>query len=160
MWLSAKCHFIFSLVAGVWYQDPNLYHFSMHHASHHSSPVPATPEEVRIHCIKLLRNSIKRVSWLVYNGVDLSYGKQLDCDLVICLASKSPLLTTLKCLMAQRPPACPRFYQAMVKQPYSKHSFRDLRILGEKPYPSRLIVKIVQTQIHGSIFSLHSISFP
>lgn len=30
----------------VWYQDPNLYHFSMFHASHHLEPVLATPLEI------------------------------------------------------------------------------------------------------------------
>ncbi|KAI5070472.1 hypothetical protein GOP47_0014815 [Adiantum capillus-veneris] len=30
----------------VWYQDSNLYHFSMFHASHHLAPVLATPLEV------------------------------------------------------------------------------------------------------------------
>jgi len=34
--------------SGVWYQDPDLYHFSVHHASHHQNPVPATSEEVEI----------------------------------------------------------------------------------------------------------------
>ncbi|XP_073396537.1 uncharacterized protein [Physcomitrium patens] len=31
---------------GLWFQDPDLYHFSMHHASHHQNPVPATLEEI------------------------------------------------------------------------------------------------------------------
>eukprot|EP00249_Psilotum_nudum_P016476 c25843_g1_i1 orf=420-1400(-) len=30
----------------IWYQDPNLYHFSMYHASHHLEPVAATPDKV------------------------------------------------------------------------------------------------------------------
>jgi len=45
------------LASGVWYQDPNLYHFSMHHASHHSNPVPATPEEVEAEA-----NAVNRVA--------------------------------------------------------------------------------------------------
>ena len=31
----------------VWYQDPAVYHFSVYHASHHQSPVTATPAEER-----------------------------------------------------------------------------------------------------------------
>ncbi|KAL9227372.1 hypothetical protein vseg_003065 [Gypsophila vaccaria] len=30
----------------IWFQNSSLYHFSMFHASHHISPVPATPEEI------------------------------------------------------------------------------------------------------------------
>ncbi|KAK3283008.1 hypothetical protein CYMTET_9277 [Cymbomonas tetramitiformis] len=30
----------------VWYQDPNIYHASLHHASHHLDPQPAEQEEV------------------------------------------------------------------------------------------------------------------
>lgn len=30
----------------IWTQDPGLYHFSLHHASHHIEPVPATRAEV------------------------------------------------------------------------------------------------------------------
>lgn len=30
----------------VWYQDPDMYHMSLWHASHHLAPVPASPREV------------------------------------------------------------------------------------------------------------------
>ncbi|XP_009369313.2 uncharacterized protein LOC103958731 [Pyrus x bretschneideri] len=30
----------------IWFQNSSLYHFSMFHASHHISPVPATPDEI------------------------------------------------------------------------------------------------------------------
>nr|XP_011464374.1 PREDICTED: uncharacterized protein LOC101309730 isoform X2 [Fragaria vesca subsp. vesca] len=30
----------------IWFQNSNLYHFSMFHASHHISPVPATQDEI------------------------------------------------------------------------------------------------------------------
>ncbi|KAG0612371.1 hypothetical protein M758_6G022200 [Ceratodon purpureus] len=48
---------------GVWYQDPDFYHFSMHHASHHQNPVPATPEEVEIEAASV-KNVADR-SWLL-----------------------------------------------------------------------------------------------
>lgn len=31
----------------IWFQNSSLYHFSMFHASHHLSPVPATQDEVK-----------------------------------------------------------------------------------------------------------------
>ncbi|KAM1059349.1 hypothetical protein ACFX1X_024381 [Malus domestica] len=30
----------------IWFQNSSLYHFSMFDASHHISPVPATPDEI------------------------------------------------------------------------------------------------------------------
>ncbi|CAN6708142.1 unnamed protein product [Malus baccata var. baccata] len=30
----------------IWFQNSSLYHFSMFHASHHISPIPATPDEI------------------------------------------------------------------------------------------------------------------
>ncbi|CAN6571617.1 unnamed protein product [Malus baccata var. baccata] len=30
----------------IWFQNSSLYHFSMFHASHHISPIPATPNEI------------------------------------------------------------------------------------------------------------------
>lgn len=38
---------------GVWFQDPNRYHFSMFHASHHLDPVVATPTEVAAEASKV-----------------------------------------------------------------------------------------------------------
>lgn len=48
---------------GVWYQDPDFYHFSMHHASHHQNPVPATPEEVEIEAAAV--KNVADGSWLL-----------------------------------------------------------------------------------------------
>ncbi|CAM6086439.1 unnamed protein product [Calypogeia fissa] len=36
------------LSEGVWYQDPQVYHFSLFHASHHLEPVPASETEVQL----------------------------------------------------------------------------------------------------------------
>lgn len=43
----------------IWFQNSSLYHFSMFHASHHISPVPATQDEVKFFfaCFFLLKMS-------------------------------------------------------------------------------------------------------
>ncbi|GAQ80108.1 hypothetical protein KFL_000460190 [Klebsormidium nitens] len=35
----------------VWYQDPDMYHMSLWHASHHLDPVPASPREVGLEIV-------------------------------------------------------------------------------------------------------------
>lgn len=73
----------------IWFQDANLYHFSMFHASHHQEPVSATAEEVdseasaveevartscplriRLERVVLTSTGVLLGCWQVINGTD------------------------------------------------------------------------------------------
>ncbi|MCO5559567.1 hypothetical protein L7F22_013168 [Adiantum nelumboides] len=65
----------------VWYQDSNLYHFSMFHASHHLAPVSATPSEVdeEAHIVESVAQRLCELSIVLDRVVLTSTGVLLGC---------------------------------------------------------------------------------
>lgn len=66
---------------GVWYQDPNLYHFSMFHASHHLNPVVATPLEIDVEAreVEIVASQCCELSIVLERVVLTSTGVLLGC---------------------------------------------------------------------------------
>ncbi|KAI7753120.1 hypothetical protein M8C21_023397 [Ambrosia artemisiifolia] len=69
----------------IWFQNSELYHFSMFHASHHISPVPASEEEIEaeVDAVKSVADQLCPVTILLDRVVLTSTGVLLGCWQVI-----------------------------------------------------------------------------
>ncbi|XP_013592860.1 PREDICTED: uncharacterized protein LOC106301088 isoform X1 [Brassica oleracea var. oleracea] len=65
----------------IWYQDSNMYHFSMFHASHHIVPVPATEDEVEAEAaaVKAVANKLCPLEIVLDRVLLTSTGVLLGC---------------------------------------------------------------------------------
>ncbi|XP_076891512.1 uncharacterized protein LOC143542942 [Bidens hawaiensis] len=69
----------------IWFQNSELYHFSMFHASHHISPVPASEEEIEaeVDAVKSVANQLWPLNIMLDRVVLTSTGVLLGCWQVI-----------------------------------------------------------------------------
>ncbi|KAI3504653.1 hypothetical protein L2E82_46581 [Cichorium intybus] len=69
----------------IWFQNPELYHFSMFHASHHILPVPASEEEieVEVNAVKGVAKKLCPMKIVLDRAVLTSTGVLLGCWQVI-----------------------------------------------------------------------------
>ncbi|XP_074316385.1 uncharacterized protein LOC141652700 [Silene latifolia] len=67
--------------SAIWFQNSSLYHFSMFHASHHISPVPATPEEIEAEAgaVKSIVQSLCPLKIVLERVILTSTGVLLGC---------------------------------------------------------------------------------
>ncbi|KAH9606061.1 hypothetical protein KSS87_017938 [Heliosperma pusillum] len=65
----------------IWFQNSSLYHFSMFHASHHISPVPATPDEIEAeaNAVKSIVQSLCPLKIVLERVILTSTGVLLGC---------------------------------------------------------------------------------
>ncbi|KAG2254321.1 hypothetical protein Bca52824_084457 [Brassica carinata] len=65
----------------IWYQDSNMYHFSMFHASHHIASVPATEDEVETEAaaVKAVANKLCPLEIILDRVLLTSTGVLLGC---------------------------------------------------------------------------------
>uniref|UniRef100_A0A2P2L6E0 Uncharacterized protein MANES_06G094000 n=1 Tax=Rhizophora mucronata TaxID=61149 RepID=A0A2P2L6E0_RHIMU len=65
----------------IWFQNSSLYHFSMFHASHHISPVPATEEEIEaeVTAVKAVAEGLCPLKIVLDRVVLTSTGVLLGC---------------------------------------------------------------------------------
>ncbi|KAF3524632.1 hypothetical protein F2Q69_00051598 [Brassica cretica] len=65
----------------IWYQDSDMYHFSMFHASHHIVPVPATEDEVEAEAaaVKAVANKLCPLEIVLDRVLLTSTGVLLGC---------------------------------------------------------------------------------
>eukprot|EP01018_Ginkgo_biloba_P039056 Gb_05311 [translate_table: standard] len=65
----------------IWFQNANLYHFSMFHASHHLEPVPATGDEVdaEANAVELVARTLCPLKIILERVVLTSTGVLLGC---------------------------------------------------------------------------------
>ncbi|KAK2664023.1 hypothetical protein Ddye_002597 [Dipteronia dyeriana] len=69
----------------IWFQNSSLYHFSMFHASHHISPVPATEDEIQAeaNAVKVVAEGLCPLRIVLDRVVLTSTGVLLGCWQVI-----------------------------------------------------------------------------
>ncbi|KAL0701737.1 hypothetical protein Bca4012_057859 [Brassica carinata] len=69
----------------IWYQDSNMYHFSMFHASHHIASVPATEDEVETEAaaVKAVANKLCPLEIILDRVLLTSTGVLLGCWKVV-----------------------------------------------------------------------------
>lgn len=69
----------------IWFQNPELYHFSMFHASHHISPIPASEKEIEIeaNAVKGVADKLCPMNIVLDRVVLTSTGVLLGCWQVI-----------------------------------------------------------------------------
>lgn len=90
---------------GVWYQDPQLYHFSLFHASHHFEPVPASETEVQLEsaAVSLVARSSCALDIILDRVVFTSTGVLLGCWQVLNGTDPATIRQELKKLLPRAP---------------------------------------------------------
>lgn len=68
----------------IWFQNSSMYHFSMFHASHHVTPVPATETEVIIYCLQSPISHLYDRSLLTSQVVQISDWSWSSCCKSCC----------------------------------------------------------------------------
>ncbi|KAJ8423492.1 hypothetical protein Cgig2_019364 [Carnegiea gigantea] len=78
---AAKDVFLPYFGKAIWFQNPSLYHFSMFHASHHISSVPATEDEIEAeaNAVKSVTESLCPLKIVLDRVVLTSTGVLLGC---------------------------------------------------------------------------------
>ncbi|CAA0826622.1 Unknown protein [Striga hermonthica] len=89
----------------IWFQDPNIYHFSMFHASHHITPVPATSAEVEgeVTAVKAVADSICPIHIALNRVVLTSTGVLLGCWQVVSGVDPVTIRSKLKDALPRAP---------------------------------------------------------
>ncbi|XP_075480061.1 uncharacterized protein LOC142520805 [Primulina tabacum] len=89
----------------IWFQNSSMYHFSMFHASHHISPVPATETEIEVEAsaIKTVTETICPLNIFLDRVVLTSTGVLLGCWQVISGTDPVTIRTKLKTALPRAP---------------------------------------------------------
>ncbi|KAI5683728.1 hypothetical protein M9H77_04956 [Catharanthus roseus] len=89
----------------VWFQNSSIYHFSMFHASHHISPVPATEEEIEdeIKAVKAVADGLCPLSIRLDRVVLTSTGVLLGCWQVNSGTDPEVIRNRLRAALPQAP---------------------------------------------------------
>ncbi|XP_044487113.1 uncharacterized protein LOC123212124 isoform X1 [Mangifera indica] len=93
-----------SLLA-IWFQNSSLYHFSMFHASHHISPVPATEDEIEaeVAAVRAVAEGLCPLKIVLDRVVLTSTGVLLGCWQVISGADPVTIRAKLRTALPHAP---------------------------------------------------------
>ncbi|KZV23326.1 hypothetical protein F511_02227 [Dorcoceras hygrometricum] len=89
----------------IWFQNSSMYHFSMFHASHHISPVPATDTEIEdeVRAIKAVAETICPLNLILDRVVLTSNGVLLGCWQVVSGTDPATIRTKLRTALPRAP---------------------------------------------------------
>ncbi|GJS00790.1 hypothetical protein Tco_0317298 [Tanacetum coccineum] len=127
---------IFSPTLGevIWFQNPNVYHFSMFHASHHIMPVPASHEEIEaeVNAVKAVTKKLCAMRIILDRVVLTSTGVLLGCWQVISGSDPVTIRSRLR-------NALPRAPEKQLYAPAILHTSLA-RILGHPKNSSEVVI--------------------
>lgn len=125
----------------IWFQNSSMYHFSMFHASHHISPVPATETEIEgeASAIKIVAETICPLNIVLDRVVLTSTGVLLGCWQVVSGTDPATIRTKLKTALPRAPE----------KQLYNEVLLHTsfARLLGRPNYLPEEVQKVSGLQI-------------
>ncbi|XP_073122248.1 uncharacterized protein [Henckelia pumila] len=89
----------------IWFQNSSMYHFSMFHASHHISPVPATESEIEgeANSIKIVAETICPLNIFLDRVVLTSTGVLLGCWQMVTGTDPASIRAKLKTALPRAP---------------------------------------------------------
>ncbi|KAK9925991.1 hypothetical protein M0R45_023247 [Rubus argutus] len=125
----------------IWFQNSSLYHFSMFHASHHISPVPATQDEIEAEAaaVRAVAEGLCSLKIVLDRVVLTSTGVLLGCWQVISGSDPVTVRAKLRTALPRAPEK--QLYDAAILH----SSFA--RLLGD-PKASSMVLSKTSDQIH------------
>ncbi|XP_022931009.1 uncharacterized protein LOC111437325 isoform X2 [Cucurbita moschata] len=139
----------------IWFQNSSLYHFSMFHASHHITPVPATEDEIEAEAaaVKSATEHMSRLKIVLDRVVLTSTGVLLGCWQVISGTDPVTIRAKLRAALPHAP-------EKQLYDPAILHT-SFARLLGHPKLPGSLhsssdelqlfheLVARLNKQLHG-----------
>lgn len=142
----------------IWFQNSSLYHFSMFHASHHISPVPATEDEIEAEAtaVRVVAEDLCPVKIVLDRVILTSTGVLLGCWQVISGTDPVTIRAKLRSALPHAP-------EKQLYDPAILHT-SFARLLGQprasptEPHQVRFFHELVDNlnnQIRGSEVSIY-----
>ncbi|KAK9684562.1 hypothetical protein RND81_10G218500 [Saponaria officinalis] len=118
----------------IWFQNSSLYHFSMFHASHHISPVPATPEEIETeaNAVKNIVKSLCPLKIVLERVILTSTGVLLGCWQVSSGSDPTTIRAKLRSVLPRAPEK--QLYDAAILHTSFARLLGPPRVLNKELY--------------------------